>query len=98
MAKFTEKVADALAQYKSPRHAAQAVYKLCREEAEREGQKPDIEVAIRTPEQNKKHGYNKCWAVSWEAGPYEWAVEASCMKRSKVYAEPHYSFDLQFYG
>jgi hypothetical protein len=94
---LSKQVSEVLNKYSRPADAAKAVYKICRDYARDVGMKPDIEVQIRNPEQNVRHGYGKCWAVSFEAGPYEWAVEAS-MNGGKVYAEPHYSFDLQFYG
>lgn len=35
------------------------------------------------------------WVVSWEAGPYQWAIGASFLFPQVV--EPYYSFDLCFY-
>jgi hypothetical protein len=38
------------------------------------------------------------WRVSFEAGPYQWAIVASeALAQLGIFAEPHYSFDLCFY-
>jgi len=37
------------------------------------------------------------WVVSWESGPYEWAIHASASVHGPWgYTEPNYSFDLSF--
>ncbi len=61
------------------------------------GFQPDIEVHIHTPEQTEARGYGRFWNVSFEAGPFEWAVHASMViDNPNWYVEPYYSFDLQF--
>jgi hypothetical protein len=41
---------------------------------------------------------NGGWRISFEAGPYQWAIVASeALCQSGIFAEPHYSFDLCFY-
>ena len=95
---FEGQIADILRDYKSPAAAAKAVYKSCRAYAIANGMKPDIEVSIKKPGEPRHHDNTKCWTVTFEAGPYEWAVGASCRGDSNVFAEPYYSFDLNFYG
>lgn len=77
--------------------AARGLYevlaKLCREQ----GLNPDIEMSITDPEETKKRGYGRCWRVSWESGPHEWAIGLSLQLRGPWgYTEPYYSFDLCF--
>lgn len=95
---FIKAVANAI-NAKTPALAAKAVHKLCREAAEAWGMNPDLEVFIRKPGEPRHHGSVDCWAVAFEAGPYEWAVSASLSVPlpCKVLAEPYYSFDLCFY-
>lgn len=93
---LVERVSEILRTYKSPAGAAKAVYAECRLYAAQAGMKPDVEVQIYKPGEDRFSGQTKCWAVCFEAGPYEWAVEAS-MAGGKVHAEPYYSFDLHFY-
>jgi len=83
--------------YKTCAGAAKALFKaLCKRAAD-EGQKPEMEVAIWTPEENFERSGTKAWRVSWEAGPFEWAIGASFeITGPWGYAEPYYSFDLEF--
>jgi hypothetical protein len=77
---------------KSAKGAAGSVLRAVRKYAESVGHKPDIET-FRRPEAG---GYR----VSYEAGPYDWAIPASyalCGILKKV-VEPYYSFDLCFYN
>lgn len=85
--------------YKTKAGAAKSLYKALRKWCEQVGLNPDTEVGIWTPEQREKHGsnYGRHWAVSLEAGPFEWAVHASMViDNPNWYVEPYYSFDLQF--
>ena len=85
--------------YKTKAGAAKSLYKALRKWCEQVGLNPDIECNIWTPEKREKHGsnYGKHWAVSLEAGPFEWAVHASMViDNPHWYVEPYYSFDLQF--
>jgi hypothetical protein len=67
--------------------------------AKAEGMKPDIEVAIRAPGEPRHHDGIDCWSVCFEAGPYEWAIDASVhTPPNRVIAEPYYGFDLSFYN
>jgi hypothetical protein len=89
-ADLAEAVAKAAARYKTAKRQAQAVYDVLRVAASKDGMKPDIECYIR-PERG---GYR----VSWESGPYEWAIVASeALCQCGIFAEPYYSFDLCFY-
>ena len=84
--------------YTSKAGAAKALYKALCKAAEERGQNPDYEVSIQNPEECQKLGYGKNWRVSWEAGPYQWAVFASLYgvwnRKAGWYTEPYYSFDL----
>ena len=87
------------AQYKSCAGAAKALHAKLYELAELEGQKSEKEVCIYNPVQNELRGYPRRWSVSWEAGPYEWAVYLSlegAMRGPWGYGQPHYSFDMFF--
>ena len=61
------------------------------------GQDPAWEVHSWTPASDAQQG--RCWGVSWEAGPYQWAIAASflIMDLTGRLVEPYYSFDLCFY-
>ncbi len=77
---------------------ARAIYAAVCERCKAEGMEPEIEVFIKSPEEYKAHGYDKCWCVSWESGPYQWAIGASMdvAHGDDWYTEPYYSFDLNF--
>jgi hypothetical protein len=95
---FIKLVATAIQTAVNAHAAALAVHALCIAKAKAEGMKPDIEVAIRSPGQPRHHSENNCWGVCFEAGPYDWAVDASLDAfGGKVMAEPYYGFDLSFY-
>ena len=95
---FTELVATAIKTALTPHAAALAVHALCAAKAKAENMKPDIEVAIHSPGQERHHSHTNCWSVCFEAGPYDWAVDASLNAfGGKVFAEPYYGFDLSFY-
>lgn len=95
---FTAAVAKAIKAAPSAMQAAVDVYALCVAKAQAEGMKPEIEVAIHRPGQDRHHSDNNCWGVCFEAGPYEWAIDASIdIGQSRVLAEPYYGFDLSFY-
>jgi hypothetical protein len=95
---FTKLVATAIKTALTPHAAALAVHGLCVAKAKAEGMKPDIEVAIHSPGRPRHHSQTNCWGVCFEAGPYEWAVDASLNALGgKVFAEPYYGFDLSFY-
>jgi hypothetical protein len=89
-ADLAEAVAKAAAKYKTAQKQAKAVYEVLRKAAAADGMKPDIECYLR-PDTG---GYR----VSFEAGPYEWAIVASeALSQCGIFAEPYYSFDLCFY-
>lgn len=98
-----------LSDYKTAAGAAKALHRFLTEEFDADG------AVLYRPEDNPR-GDN--WAVSWEGGPYEWAVhltlgESLCRGEFSQFAspevigfynqdnwlaEPHFSFDLQFYN
>jgi len=86
--------------YKTKAGAAKAFYKaICKLAKEFYGHDPAYEVHITSPKETAEHGYGECWRVSWEAGPFEWAIGASfqvCNYEAGWYTEPYYSFDLCF--
>jgi hypothetical protein len=95
---FTNLVGTAIWTALTPHAAALAVHALCVAKAKAEGMKPDIEVAIRAPGEPRHHDGIDCWSVCFEAGPYEWAIDASVhTPPNRVIAEPYYGFDLSFY-
>lgn len=80
--------------------AAKAFYEALKPAVIAEGQNPDSELFIRSPEETETAGYGRYWQVSWEAGPYEWAVVASLSglysRKNGWYTEPYYGFDVCF--
>ena len=95
---FVALVATAIETAVSPHAAALAVHALCLAKAKDEGMDPDIECAIYAPGEERHHSQINCWSVCFEAGPYDWAVDASLnVMPRKVIAEPYYGFDLSFY-
>jgi hypothetical protein len=88
--KFRESVQKALDTAKTNRQAALYVYNACVKHCKAIGNNPDIEVTIK--HKGKNHYY-----VGYESGPYEWAVTATLNSTGRIYAEPYYSFDLNFY-
>lgn len=84
--------------YKTKANAAKALYKALRKLAKESGQNPDIEVSLLTPYESLQRGTGNNWRVTWDAGPYEWAI-AACELVSNYphwYTEPYYSCDLCF--
>jgi hypothetical protein len=88
---LAERVAKAAVTRKTAKGRAHAVLKVLRECASDAGHSPDIECFAR-----KDRGG---WRVSYEAGPFEWAIVASeALCQCNILGEPHYSFDLCFYN
>lgn len=73
------------------------LYDALREACKASGQDPVYEVHAWHPHSSSFRG--PCWGVSWEAGPYQWAIVASyiVMDMTGRLCEPHYSFDLCLY-
>lgn len=94
---FIRAVAIAISKSVEPGTAACNVYRVCCEYA-REHDMSLREVALRKPGEPRCYGTDGTWYVSFEAGPYEWAVAASLNvdTKGRVLAEPYYSFDLCF--
>lgn len=54
-------------------------------------------VHLWSPEVSAKRGYGACWMVTWEEGPFEWAVFMSMnLSGAWGYTEPYHAFDLCF--
>ena len=85
----------------SAEKVARAVYEcLVNLEAELNGgsvEQARKEVFIKAPGQERHFKDESCWVVVYEAGPYEWAISASCCDALPAVAEPYYSFDLCFH-
>lgn len=78
----TTKTADVpkqkdVSNYKTAAGAAKATANALREWAEFYGYDPDA-INVYNPDETQRkrdmHGDVDCWTVSWEGGPYEWAV------------------------
>lgn len=89
-ASLAQNIAENAAGLKTARGQARAAHNILRRAAARLNMNPDIEVFMRDE--------GNFIRVSWESGPYEWAIVASdALCQVGVFAEPHYSFDLCFY-
>jgi hypothetical protein len=95
---FIKAISAAISKAATPAQAALDTYEVCCKAAESWGMNPLIEVGIKKPGEPRHFDDDSCYAVVFEAGPYEWAVAASLNvdTSSKVLAEPYYSFDLCF--
>ncbi len=83
--------------YTDKADAAKAVHRVLCDYVTELGLKPDVEVTIRSPEENKRFGHHPCWYVGFEAGDYGWAIGSSfILANDHWYTEPFYSFDLEF--
>lgn len=84
--------------YKTKAKAAKALYHALRKAA---GESADTEVHLYNPDDSRARGRGRVWGVSWESGPYQWAVAASLSgmwnRDAGWYTEPYYNFDLYFY-
>jgi len=82
----------------TPANAAKAAHRAICEIAAEEGQTPSIEVWIKGPKED--HAGGNCWMVCWEAGPWQWGVNASftAMQASGLLVETYYGFDLLFWN
>lgn len=88
---LAEMVAKAVHGKTTARGQAKAAHAAICEFAKQVGHNPDIECFSRQE--------SGCWRVSYEAGPFDWAVVASdAIGQVGILAEPYYSFDLCFYG
>ena len=88
---LAEKIARAVHGKTTAKGQAEAAYRAICEFAKDIGDNPDTECFVR-----KEEG---CYRVSYECGPYDWAMPASdALAQVGILAEPYYSFDLCFYG
>lgn len=91
---LAERIANAAEGLKKATEQADAVHEALRTFAAEIGMNPDIECFLRV----EGVGRNVSIRVSFEAGPYQWAIVASeALAQVGVFAEPYYSFDLCFY-
>ena len=87
---IAEWVALAASKRKGCKGRAKAAYDAMCQFAAAIGCDPERECYIR----QEREG----WRISFEAGPYQWAIVASeALCQCGIFAEPHYSFDLCFY-
>ena len=87
---IAEKVALAASKRKGCKGQAKAAYDAMCQFAKAMGCNPERECFMRAE--------NGGWRISFEAGPYQWAIVASeALCQCGIFAEPHYSFDLCFY-
>ena len=87
---LAENVALAARRFTDTKDRAHAVLEVLRFFAVETGHTPNVECFAR----EERGG----WRVSYEAGPFEWAIVASdALCQVGVFAEPYYSFDLCFY-
>ena len=63
-----------LTKYKTAKGAATKLHEFLREKSAALGQNPDIEVFMRQHQDQQGNEQAGRWLVSWEAGPYEWAI------------------------
>ena len=80
-----------LSKYRTSGPAAKALHKALQDLAERLGQDPDRVLLVR-PEDDIC--YVEGWGVSWEEGPYEWALRLENVRGPWGFGEPGYSFNL----
>ena len=86
---FVPRVKKAINEGKTPEDVAKRVHEVCREYCLQLGMNPDLETFCRLEREG-------VWKVSFEAGPYQWAIAASLSHDNyKVLCEPYYSFDLE---
>lgn len=83
----------------NPEQVARTVYKACRDFARETGMKPEIECDMRGPAEQRHIPKANGWTVVFEAGPYDWAIDASMeiIALTGLSVEPYYGFDLTFY-
>lgn len=65
-----------LSKYKTKAGGAKALYRFLKAKAVELGL-PATSVFICSPAENEARGYGSSWSVSWEEGPYEWAIGVS---------------------
>jgi hypothetical protein len=90
-----------LTKFKTKAAAAKAAYEHLRKLCAAEGENPDIEVAIYSPEESRKRGYTSGWQVTWECGPHMWGLGWTLAGMARAedwswFCETHWGFDLCF--
>jgi len=87
--KFLNKVIKAINKGKTPEEVAKGVHEVCVWFCREAGMKPESETFVRQERPDM-------WKVSFEAGPYQWAIAAAgAHSNNKVLTEPYWSFDLE---
>lgn len=86
---FLRRVKQAINKGQTPEEVAKGVHEVCVWFCRETGMNPDSEAFVRQERPDM-------WKVSFEAGPYQWAIAASMAHHnSKVLTEPYWSFDLE---
>jgi hypothetical protein len=90
---------------KTPKGVATAVHRAAVRYLEEIGLDSCVDYCkLWSPTESQHMGYGKAWHVMWEDGsPYEWAsittgYHSQMYNHNTVFAEPWYSFSLQFYN
>ena len=80
---------------KNAETCAKTIHKVLKQASGNEDQTPDIETYYSRTGQPGRREYR----VSWESGPYDWAIQASfvVMDATGRLCEPYYGFDLCLY-
>lgn len=78
-----------------PQQAALAIHRVLFKASKAMGQSPHIETFYREEGEEGKKTYH----VSWESGPYDWAIQGSFVVMNSInrLCEPYYGFDLMLY-
>lgn len=80
---------------------AEAALAICRNECATDGDDPEFEVFMKTPEESKDYlcGTPGIYIVCWESGPYMWGTLAAMLitVATGKLVETGYGFDLSFY-
>jgi len=96
----------------SPRSAAKKLARRLRQEAKAIGASP-TNIFVWSPKETKSRGWGSGWAVCWEEGPFEWALNLAgggsiynlhtgttavkVIDQANYYCEPYNGFILNFY-
>lgn len=79
----------------SPREAVDVIHGVLKKACEAAGMDPNSETYVAEEGSEGR----KTYTVSWESGPYEWAIQGSFVVMNVIsrLCEPYYGFDLQLY-
>lgn len=97
-AMLSKRLSEAVNKGMTAEQAAKALHAVLVEAARECGQKPELEVMIRKPGEERFYAETRCWCVAWEAGPYQWAIGASMEVTAAGHlCEPYMGFDLMLF-